>query len=317
MWTRSLSTKVSHHTYKQLGLGQVADLPHHNTVPLAWQQFKPKALALSQQLAKLSVKLSAKLPVIMLHGFLGLKQNYLLVGRKISELTGHPVFGVDLRNHGQSPHASPHTYPVLADDVSRLVEERQWHDAIIVGHLMGAKVAMICALQQPQLYSKLVVIDNSPVQATLVALTRDLEAMGHVEAQYPKFSDKPVARQLEKIDDILKEYEPDAGVRLFLKSNFDKHDPRRAFRVPVLNFLKDDVLNDMGGWPADIPKHRRFTKPTLVMKGAHLDFIKPEYKPAFDHYFPNNQLKVYDSGHWVVQERPDEFVRDIVEFINQ
>lgn len=312
MWTRRLSTKVSHHTYKQLGLDHVKDLPRHDVVPLSWQQFKPRKLLMPLLLLLLTLKL----PVIMLHGFLGLKQNYLLVGRKISELTGHPVFGVDLRNHGQSPHASPHTYPVLAHDVSQLVEDQQWHDAIIVGHLMGAKVAMICALQHPKLYSKLVIIDNSPVQAALVALTRDLEAMGHVEAQYRQFSDKPTAKQLDKIEAILKEYEPDAGVRLFLKSNFDKHDPLRAFRVPVLNFLKDDVLNDMGGWPDNIPKHCRFPKPTLVMKGAHLDFIKTEYKPAFDHYFPNNQLKVYDSGHWVVQQRPEEVVRDIVDFIN-
>lgn len=295
-------TRVLPEKYKALKLDRVADLPHKLVVPLSWQQYKPKHFD------------PTLTPVVLLHGFMGLKQNYGLVGRKISELTGHPVYGVDLRNHGALPQAAPHTYLTLADDVLGFLKERQWDNVILGGHSMGAKAAMLVALKKPLAVLKLVVIDNSPVQASLVTFTENLEAMGEIEAGYQKIKDEPDQQQLAQIDQHLAQREPDASVRRFMMSNYVKRDPTQAFRLPVLNFLKHDVLDDMGGWPP-IPKDARYDGPTLIMKGAHSPFILPEFKPEFDALFPNNTLKEYDSGHWVVQEQPEAFVRDMVEFI--
>jgi pimeloyl-ACP methyl ester carboxylesterase len=73
----------------------------------------------------------------------------------------------DLRNHGASPHARPHTYAALAADVHRFIAQHRIKDPTLIGHSMGAKAAMTLALQRPGLVANLVAVDNAPVDAAL------------------------------------------------------------------------------------------------------------------------------------------------------
>ena len=48
-------------------------------------------------------------PLIILHGFLGMGDNWKTLGKKYSEL-GFQVHLVDQRNHGRSPHSEDFSY---------------------------------------------------------------------------------------------------------------------------------------------------------------------------------------------------------------
>ncbi|KAK6458641.1 Alpha/Beta hydrolase protein [Scheffersomyces xylosifermentans] len=298
------------HLYKNLRLDSVPDLPVQETVPLVWQQYKPsKGFEIDNSLP----------PVLMLHGLFGSKQNYGSVGRKITQLTGHPIYGVDLRNHGQSPHSNPHNYYTLAKDVIRFIDERGWKEIVLVGHSMGAVTSMLVSLLKPGLISKLIVIDNSPVTKELSPnFTYDLVGMCQVEHQASEWNNKPPAFRAKKIDTILGLYEKDEKVRFFLKTNVikSKATEHPIFRVPVLNFLKDGVLNNLGAWPADKVEGRKFDKPVLVMGAKHSKFVLPEYLPEFKKYFSNLSYQEFDCGHWIVTDMPEEFVKSSINFIN-
>ena len=47
-----------------------------------------------------------------------------------------PVYALDLRNHGSSPHMAPMTYEHMAADVSHFFEIHKLNDVSLLGHSM-------------------------------------------------------------------------------------------------------------------------------------------------------------------------------------
>ncbi|EGW33437.1 uncharacterized protein SPAPADRAFT_60793, partial [Spathaspora passalidarum NRRL Y-27907] len=188
---------------------EIPDLPFVEHITLPFKHFKPAA----------SPPDYTKTPVLFIHGLFGWKNNYRSVGQLISERTKHPVYALDLRNHGDAPHVLPHTYSAMAEDVQEFLHDRGWEKVILVGHSMGAKVAMIVSLLYPELVEKLVVIDNTPHYQPLgEQYQRDLLAMCIIESQRIGFKEVDGKRIIEKkkIDEVLSHYEPNHTVREFL-----------------------------------------------------------------------------------------------------
>ena len=100
-------------------------------------------------------------PLLILHGLFGSLGNWGWHSKQLAE--SFSVYGVDLRNHGDSPHSERLDYQVMAEDVRQLIERLGLDSCSIIGHSMGGKVAMQLALSYPDLLEKLVVVDIAPV----------------------------------------------------------------------------------------------------------------------------------------------------------
>ena len=100
-------------------------------------------------------------PVVILHGVFGSARNWATIAKRLAER--HRVLAVDLRNHGDSPHAPSMSYDEMAEDVLSLIRERGLGSPAVVGHSMGGKVAMVAALREPETVSRLAVVDVAPV----------------------------------------------------------------------------------------------------------------------------------------------------------
>ena len=87
-------------------------------------------------------------PFVILHGFLGMGDNWKTLGKKIAE-QGFQVHLVDQRNHGRSFHDTTFDYEALAEDLKHYCEEHQLKNIILLGHSMGGKTAMVFASQYP------------------------------------------------------------------------------------------------------------------------------------------------------------------------
>lgn len=87
-------------------------------------------------------------PIIVLHGFLGSKRNWESMSKKINDSTSMRVIAVDARNHGESPHESTHSYKDLASDVRELFAKLSIKEALVLGHSMGGRTAMVLALME-------------------------------------------------------------------------------------------------------------------------------------------------------------------------
>lgn len=87
-------------------------------------------------------------PIIVLHGLLGSKKNWESMSKRINDSTSMSVIAVDARNHGESPHESTHSYKDLASDVRELLVKLSIKEALVLGHSMGGRTAMVLALME-------------------------------------------------------------------------------------------------------------------------------------------------------------------------
>ncbi|CCE91864.1 Imo32p TDEL_0D02800 [Torulaspora delbrueckii] len=262
-----------------------------------------------------------KASVIVLHGLFGNRMNNRTIGRELNELLERDVYLPDLRNHGASPHIGRHDYTAMALDVERFIRENilTHPDAkrpIIIGHSMGAKVAMSVVLRKPELCSMLVSIDNAPVA------TPPMNAFPRYTKKLLQIIEDPAMQTMQHADEALKAVEEKPVVRQFLLTVLqrvkDQETGKWRFksRIP-LGILNDAIVKgNMSNWEFN-PWVHRFTGPSLFIRGTKSHYVADEYLADIGNFFPNFEVRDIDAGHWVNSEKPKECVRDIVEFVER
>src|SRR3978361_149778 len=100
-------------------------------------------------------------PVGLLHGLFGAARNFGAVQRALA--SRFRVVALDMRNHGDSPHAADMRYPTLAADVRETLVSLGSEKAAVIGHSMGGKAAMAMALRWPDQVGRVLVADIAPV----------------------------------------------------------------------------------------------------------------------------------------------------------
>ena len=100
-------------------------------------------------------------PIIILHGFLGMSDNWRSIGSRYAE-NGYEVHLVDQRNHGKSFWSDSFNYNLMADDLLAYAEHYGLDDIIVLGHSMGGKTAMQFATVHPERVDKLLIADIAP-----------------------------------------------------------------------------------------------------------------------------------------------------------
>ena len=83
------------------------------------------------------------LPLVILHGLLGSARNWGAVVKTLG--TRRRVVALDLPNHGASPWTEVMDYPFMAREVAKVIEHLGGR-AVVMGHSMGGKAAMVLAL---------------------------------------------------------------------------------------------------------------------------------------------------------------------------
>ena len=79
------------------------------------------------------------------------------------------------------------------------------------------------------------------------------------------------------------------------------------FRIPLRTLAA--ALPHLSAFPFTDPDERRFEKPALFVRGTHSHYVSDETLPIIGRFFPRFRLVDVDAGHWVISEKPDEFVR--------
>lgn len=253
-------------------------------------------------------------PMIILHGFFGCRANNRTVGKQLARRLDRDVYCLDLRNHGSAPHAPEHNYVTMAADVARFIEDHRLDRPIVCGHSMGAKTAMGVALTRPELLLMLISVDNAPVAQST---GRPSEFNGYIRALREITERKlPPVKNHKEADAILARVELRLPVRQFLLTNIKKN-PGEGLplvsRVP-LDYVGRYVDRDIMGWPFE-GKH--WGGPTLFVRGTQSNYVADEYLQACGETFPQFEVKDIDAGHWVISEKPNEFVEAVVEWVER
>ncbi|CAE7175971.1 unnamed protein product [Rhizoctonia solani] len=240
----------------------------------------------------------SKSPLLIVHGLYGSKQNWRSLSKAFSRKLGRPVYTVDLRNHGDSPHASVMDYSAMASDILKFCQSKSLSDISLVGHSLGGKVVMSFALNPslPEgMLSRLVVVDVSPAVGPISPeFRRYIHAMKEID-------DAKVKTKKEG-EEILKKYESDAATRAFLLHNLvapSKGEPLK-FRIPLSAIA--DAIDGIGEFPYT-PGKETWSGATLFVKGAKSKYINRRNMGVMKQFFPNMKLETLDTGHWVHAEK--------------
>ena len=93
-------------------------------------------------------------PMVILHGFLGMGDNWKTLANKFSE--NYEVHVIDQRNHGRSFHDEDFSYELLVEDLLYYLNVHHIEKTHILGHSMGGKTAMLFAVEHPERVHKMI-----------------------------------------------------------------------------------------------------------------------------------------------------------------
>ena len=240
-------------------------------------------------------------PVVIIHGLLGMLDNWLTFGKKLAE--SHLVFLVDLRNHGRSPHLSTMSYREMAEDLISFLDEQWLHnDVTLIGHSMGGKVAMQLALDHPDRLSNLFVIDIAP-KTYAPSHMEIFSALGAV--------DLTTTTSRNEIEQTLLAKLGDSKVVGFLMKNLSRRPQgfRWKMNLEAIQRSYPAIIDNIEKEPGFM-----FTGSTCFYRGALSNYIEDPDIPLIKQYFPQMDLvTVPKAGHWIHADNLDFLLANVRE----
>lgn len=261
-------------------------------------------------------KLGEGKPLFILHGLLGLSDNWATIGKLLSD--SFEVYLIDLRNHGNSPHSDEWTYPAMAEDIKELMDDvlgmrdegkttstiSHQPSAILIGHSLGGKVAMQFASMHPEKLEKLIVVDMAPknYSGSSFDFAHRLLSINLSEMKTRKEAE-------EKLLTLINEK---SELQLMQKNIYwnDRNNLAWKFNLKAIaeNINKIKNTFSLG--------EKLINTSTLFICGEKSNYILDSDIPEIKKIFPNSEFKtITDAGHWVHADKPKEFAECVKEFI--
>jgi pimeloyl-ACP methyl ester carboxylesterase len=253
-------------------------------------------------------------PVVLLHGF---AQTSHMWRPLIAELSGrHTVIAPDLRGFGQSAApADGYTKAAMAQDVHALLNSLKLDRVRLVGHDIGLMVAYALAAQYPQAVDRLVLMEAflpGVGDWNSVFLLRDLW-------HFHFYGKTPLAlvtgRERTYLEHFWNDFAADPQKSV---SEEDREIYANAYAQPghmaagmevFRAFAKD--AEDFAGFA-----RTRLTMPVLVLSGERASgpFLIEQGKMVATKV---EGVLVKGSGHWLMEEAPDQVIPKLVEFLGR
>jgi pimeloyl-ACP methyl ester carboxylesterase len=241
-------------------------------------------------------------PLVLLHGLFGSARNWGAVQKALS--TDYRVVALDLRNHGASPHAPDMDYAAQAADVAETLAALGIERAVVLGHSMGGKAAMMLALTRPELVSRLIIADIAPrpYPPALRAVVAAMQAL-------------PLQANLtrQEVDQALRGAVPEAPIRSFLLQNLRFEAAPPSWRIGLAEIAA--AMPEIEAFAP--PPGARFEGPAFAMAGALSPYIRAEDHAAFRALFPLiSFVSIPRAGHWLHAENPEGFLAELQGFLS-
>ena len=241
--------------------------------------------------------------LVFLHGLMGRGKNFTRIARGLTDTTTSLL--VDLPNHGISCWTDGFDYVQMADLVAEELRSGFCKDepAVVLGHSMGGKVAMLLALRHPELLAGLIVEDIAPTHSSASEFEHLIGTLLKIDLSSLKSrTDAHAAIKADIRDD---------AVRGFLLQNLARDGEGGFMWEPNIEMLYDQ-LDAIVGFPeveTTFEDH-----PVLWIKGENSDYINDESSDIMRELFPmTRKIQIRDAGHWLHAEQPERFI-DTLEY---
>lgn len=247
-------------------------------------------------------------PLVLIHGFL---VSHLEFDDVIDDLAQRfHVIAPDLPGFGESEKPSPARYAYgvesFAEAVADLIAAYGIGRPSIIGHSMGGAVALTLAALHAELVQRLVLVDalcypfplsfkaKLPLMPILGSFVfKQLYGRGRFRAHFR--------------DDV---YGPQADVPLL---RVDHH--YDLFNTPSARESAHAVMRAVLDTRPVVARLSRINAPTLVVWGRDDQQFPPVFAQRLAREIRGAKLEIMDAGHAPHEERPEEFVAVVTEFL--
>ncbi|RAL16316.1 alpha/beta fold hydrolase [Aspergillus homomorphus CBS 101889] len=249
-------------------------------------------------------------PIIVLHGFLGCREEMRPISEILARELKRDVYLLDLRNHGASGTKWRHDYLQLALDVQGFTRDHELENVTLVGTQMGAKTAMTLALYNQDIVSNIVAIDSSPAWKELpTCYTRWLDAYKQV-----------LKMRLEKISwaaRVMFYWDSEKELRTFLKRNLELKPDHPFVRPRIPQNILWQARDAMAEFPFKPHELNKFHGPALFLRSRNSYYIPgSEGEDAISQFFPTSHIKDLDyEGIHMATTAPEQVAQAAVEFL--
>lgn len=214
----------------------------------------------------------------------------------------HRVLAFDFRGHGDSSYPEEHRVGAFNDDLEAVVRWLGREDVILIGHSLGAAVALDHASRFPAT-SGLVLVDLArgtgrvPRRRARLALSFRRTYRSREEA-IARFQFLP---ESSHASEARREYVARCSVR-------EEADGRFGYKFDPAWF----------GLPSRArPDLSRVEAPTLLIRGSESALLSPEAADAFVAELPNGRwIEIPNAGHHVLIDQPEVLLEELMIFLD-
>ncbi|MCC6557067.1 MAG: alpha/beta hydrolase [Polyangiaceae bacterium] len=216
----------------------------------------------------------------------------------------------DLPGFGESEKPSPARYAygieAFAEAIADLIAAFEVGRAHLVGHSMGAAIALTLAAEHPELVQRLVLEDALcyPVPASFKTRLPLLPVLGGIV--FKQLFGRALFRAFFR-DEI---FRGDAVVPL---ARVDRH--YELFNSPSARESAHAVMRAVLDARPVVARLTRITSPTLVVWGRDDQIFPAQSAQRLAREIPGARLEIMDAGHSPHEERPVEFVALVRQFL--
>jgi pimeloyl-ACP methyl ester carboxylesterase len=247
-------------------------------------------------------------PLVMVHGLNVQSHTWDPLSAELSR--SRRVLTPDVRGHGNSDWAPDYWLKGMVDDLRTLVDRFGLETFDLVGHSLGARIAIAYTGENPGRVGHLVLSDTGP------AVTRNGTAAARAIVSAP-FEARGFKNSEEAAAFFVKLYPEwrsdfiDLHVEHQLKRNWSG---RLSFKAdPELYWL----LGSAGAKESDRvwEGFLKIEVPILLIRGSSSPFVDDELIDRFKAANGNFSYVDIDAGHYVPREKPDEFLSALAGFL--
>lgn len=231
--------------------------------------------------------------IIIIHGLFGSHKNWGRISQKLAK--NYHLIALDCRNHGDSFNSMDMNYHLMAHDVWLIAEHLNLQRPIVIGHSMGAKVAMQLVAEHEDNIAQLIVVDIAPV--TYHHNYNDL-ILPILDIDITKIKNR------KQVDNALWPFINDDFIRLFLLQSLSHSEQRWYWKIDWQN-----LLDNMGSITSAPDLTKALSINSLFVFGENSDYYTPEGVKQLKHDFINTHIEVVSNGnHWLHYQHANEFM---------
>jgi len=278
-----------------------------------------------------------KTPLLIQHGLFGKKENWKTIGKELNHMTNRPVYSIDGRNHGESPHTEEMTFALMAKDIKQFCEQNNHEKISFLGHHgIGGRIGMMIAMLYPEMLDKLIVVDSTPLmtnksQQRYLQLREAAEMLKNVEPELRKCEGYKRSLAAEQAIEHIIQDKRDVALILSNLINESQNSTKKSKNdqsietttnnqnPPLWKCNFDAFLNNPGiiNFPS-FDESKAFHGKTLFVQSTKSNYISPEDEPEIRRIFPNAEfswIKSKNGSTWFHIESHTEFMQAVITFL--